>query len=49
MVKCPHCDNEVNKPSKELKNHIFTLQAYNCNNCHNNFKVSIDEAKYTYI
>jgi transposase-like protein len=46
MVHCPICGKEVNKPSKEQKNHKLTIQAYNCKNCHNYFKSTVNETLY---
>jgi len=46
MVHCPNSGKEISKPSKELKNNSFTIQAYNCEKCHHNFKVTINQAEY---
>jgi len=40
MAKCPICGKEVDKPSKILKNHVFTIEAYSCIGCNHNFKVT---------
>jgi len=46
MVHCPSCGKEVNKPLRELKNYSFTIQAYNCEKCHHNFKVTINHSVF---
>lgn len=39
-VKCPRCSNELDvKPTKILENNVFTIEAYECDKCHNKFKV----------
>jgi hypothetical protein len=40
MVKCPNCGAEVAKPVRALKNHAFTIEAYECSSCHTKFKVT---------
>jgi formate dehydrogenase maturation protein FdhE len=39
MAKCNSCGNEVEKPTKELKNDSFTVEEYCCGKCHNWFKI----------
>jgi transposase-like protein len=46
MAHCPNCGKEVEKPSRELKNYSFIIQAYNCEKCHHNFKVTINQSFY---
>jgi len=46
MTHCPSCGKEVSKPSRELKNHSFTIQAYSCEKCHHNFKVTVNQSEY---
>ena len=46
MVHCPNCGKEVEKPSRELKNHSFTIQAYDCKKCHNHFNVTVNHLFY---
>jgi len=46
MAHCPSCGKELNKPCKVLKNHCFTLEAYNCDKCHHHFRVTINESDY---
>ena len=45
-VKCPSCGNEISKLCKALKNSIFCLEAYECNECHNKFKVIGTKTKH---
>ena len=40
MAKCPICGKEVYTPSKFLKNHYFTIEAYSCDECNNDFKIT---------
>jgi transposase-like protein len=46
MAHCPSCGKEVNKPSRELKNYCFIIQAYYCKECHHDFKVTINQSIY---
>lgn len=48
MTHCPICGKEVIKPSRVLKNHCFTIEAYDCRKCHHNFKVTVNESVYLY-
>ncbi|MCW3982681.1 MAG: hypothetical protein NWE96_01640 [Candidatus Bathyarchaeota archaeon] len=38
MAACPNCGEEVEKPSKVLKNRFFSVERYNCEKCHFMFK-----------
>jgi hypothetical protein len=40
MANCPHCSNEVKKPSKLLKNRFFSIEVFDCEKCHTNFKIT---------
>lgn len=40
MAKCPNCGNDVPKPARVLKNHAFTIEAYECSKCGYKFKVT---------
>jgi len=40
MAKCPNCGKEVDKPSRILKNHVFSIEAYSCDECNNEFKIT---------
>jgi transposase-like protein len=42
MPKCPNCKKEITNPEKTLKNQVFQIDAYTCNSCGHNFKVSIE-------
>ena len=46
MAHCPNCGREVFKPSRVLKNHYFAIEAYECQKCNHNFKVTINESDY---
>ncbi len=39
MAKCNKCGKEIYKPIRILKNHIFNIEAYYCDECNLNFKV----------
>ena len=38
MAVCPNCGEEIEKPSKVLKNHYFSIEGYSCSKCHLIFK-----------
>ncbi len=40
MAKCPNCGKELSKPNKSLKNKFFHIEAYTCDGCGTNFKVT---------
>jgi transposase-like protein len=46
MAHCPSCGKEIGKPSRELKNYSFTIQAFYCEKCHHDFKVTINQSVY---
>jgi hypothetical protein len=46
LAHCHSCGKEVEKPSRILKNYSFTIQAFNCEKCHHNFKVKINQSEY---
>ncbi len=48
MTHCPSCGKEVNKPSRVLKNHCFTIEAFHCGKCHHYFTVTNNESDYIY-
>lgn len=40
-TKCPKCNNSIAvKPTRVLKNQVFTIEAYECDRCHSKFKVT---------
>ena len=49
MTICPNCGKEVVKPSRVLKNHCFTINAYECTECHHNFKITTNESDYVQL
>ncbi len=41
MLSCPKCGKKLNKPpDKELKNTVFNIATYTCDECGTPFKVA---------
>lgn len=43
MAHCPSCGTEIDKPSKVLKNHVFRIEGYDCDNCNSKFKIAFQK------
>jgi hypothetical protein len=41
-AKCPKCGNEVLNPGKAFRNRIFEIEAYKCQGCGTDFKITIE-------
>lgn len=38
MVKCPRCEKDVSKASKEWNYAVFKVKLFNCEKCNKTFK-----------